>query len=656
MSFQLQIKIKGQPETSSVPLDDGDYLLGRSRSANITLTQPDVSGKHLILHVDGDSVIAENLSSHGSWVGPTLVELPTPVRVGDSIYLGKNTILTLLQAEDSDSSPDPGMTMMTIGIMPEQELKSTAAEEKSTAAPAPAPEEKTAAKPAAPDPEMTITGAPAPEVKPAAKPAAPDPEMTIIGAPAPEVKPAAKPAEPDPEMTIIGAPAPEVKPAAPKADDPDVTIIGTPADDDMKTVIPGAEDPDVTIIGAPAADMKTVLPDDNKTEPTIVVKTIDDNKTVMPESEQKSGNEEENENDEDAFKTNVMQTRIASAEELDFLRRQDRKSKRGRTLKYIIPIVVAGIVLGLFFFLKGKTPEEKLSWPLTADGKYSEKPFDLGDGGFAAGRFSLIAPLTEKTEKTVDKNGNLVILTRIGRDRDVTLRLVLSSKRSSKYLHQTREQTFREWIQEISASGGHWNFDRISDLFFLGRNNGLPCMSAAYTREIDNQSWYGEVIFFRNGDERIIRMAEIPNSERLRGADFLSNNPFLFTSPKFIEEHWEGAAEIYSGEPADLIQEAKGLLVKMSPATWDKIAKLLRSALVQATEKNLSDLKADALNQLRKLRTNQKVWYNAQMIAYLKEKGAGNTRGAEMIRDSCLAVFSSNDDLRHRNIQRNIWE
>ena len=612
MSFQLQIKIKGQTETRSVSLDDGDYLLGRSRSANIQLTQPDVSGKHLILHVDGDSVIAENLSSHGSLVGQTSVELPTPVRVGDSIYLGKNTILTLLQEGASNPDPDPGMTMMTMGIMPESNLKAPAAGDKTSTA--------------------------------------------SSSAAAPEVKPAAKPADSDPEMTIIGAPAPDMKPAAPKMDDPDVTIIGKPADDEMKTVIPGSEDPDVTIIGAPAADMKTVLPEDNQTEPTIAVKTLDDKKTVMPDPEPKPENEEEKENEEDAFKTNVMQTRIASAEELDFLRRQDRKSKRGRTLKYIIPIVAAGIVLGLFFFLKGKTPEEKLSWPLTADGKYSEKPFDLGDGGFAAGRFSLIAPLTEKTEKTVDKNGNLVILTRIGRDRDVTLRLVLSSKRSSKYLHQTREQTFREWIQEIAASGGHWNFDRISDLFFLGRNNGLPCMSAAYTREIDNQSWYGEVIFFRNGDERIIRMAEIPNSERLRGADFLSSNPFLFTSPTFIEEHWEGAVEIYSGEPSDLIQEAKGLLVKMSPATWDKIAKLLRSALVQATEKNLSDLKDDALNQLRKLRSNQKVWYNAQMIAYLKEKGAGNARGAEMIRDSCLAVFSSNDDLRHRNIQRNIWE
>ena len=351
-----------------------------------------------------------------------------------------------------------------------------------------------------------------------------------------------------------------------------------------------------------------------------------------------------------------MQTRIASAEELDFLRRQDRNTKRSKKLKYIIPLVVAAGVLGAVFFFRGEPPEEKLSWPKQTDGRYSEKPYDLGDGGFSGGRFSLIAPLTETTQSSIDRNGDLVVLTRIGRDRDVELRLTLSCKRSPAYLHESREKTFRNWIREVSASGGHWNFDQISDLFFLGKNNGLPCMSAVYTREIENQSWYGEVIFFRNGDERIVRMAEIPGSERLRGAGFLSNNPFLFTSPKFVEDHWEGAEELFTGDPADLLQEAKGLLVKMSPATWDKITMLLRSALVQATEKNLPELRDDALNQLRKLRNYQKVWYNAQMIAYLKERAAGNIRAAELIRDSCLAVFSSNDDLRHRNIQRNIWE
>ncbi len=607
MSFQLHIRVTGQPEETVVPLADGDHLVGRSHTADIRLTQPDVSGKHLLLHVDGDSVIAENLSSHGARAGQVTLELPTPIRVGDSLYLGQSTVITLgSDAEPPQEEPSPEMTMMT--AMPLEP------EPKPEPAPTPAPEPKPEPQPEPapqPDIEATILEAPAPKVAPveddAMKTVPPDADVTILEAPAPKIAPVEddglKTVAPDADVTILEAPAPKMAP---------------PADDAMKTVAPDIE---ATIVDAPAP------------------------KAAPAEA-----------SEDDVFKTNVMQTRIASAEELDFLRRQDRKTKRGKKLKYILPILGGAIVLGLVFFLKGNPPEEKLTWPLRADGKYSEKAYDPQGGGHAAGRFSLIAPLTELTESKIDQNGDLVVQTMIGRDRDVPLRLVLSCKHSPGFLHESRSKTFRDWMREIAASGGHWNFDQPSDLFFIGRNNGLPCLSAAYTREIDHQSWYGEALFFRNGDERIVRMAEIPNAERLRGADFLAGNPFLFTSPAFIENHWEGSDTLVAGDPEDLLQEAKGLLLKMSPATWDKITMLLRSTLVQATEQDREALKEDALNQLRKLRGNQNVWYNAQMIAYLKEKAADNIRGAELIRDSCLAVFSSEDDLRHRNIQRNIWE
>ena len=601
MAFQLHISHPGHPGELIVPLPDGDHLIGRSRSAEIQLSQPDVSGKHLILHVDGDSVIAENLSSHGARTGQVTLELPTPIRVGDSIYLGKSTVITLRRADENTDDEPETPTIVD--------------------APAAAPPQTPPPQTPPPSADMgatVIEAAPAPAPTPAPAPAAPavDPDVTIVGG-----APAPAPAAPavDPDVTIVGG-APAPAPAAPAAD-MDETVIEAPP---------------------PAA-----APQPSRPAPENMAATVADAPSAPAETE---------EEDESVFKTNVMQTRIASAEELEFLRRQDRNTKRGKTLKYIIPLVVAAAALTAVFFFKGEPPEEKLSWPKQADGKYSEKPFDLGDGGFARGRFSLIAPLTETTRSGVNKNGDLEVITRIGRDRDVELRLTLSSKRSAAYLHETREKTFRDWIREVSASGGHWNFDQISDLFFIGRDNGLPCMSAVYTRESGNQSWYGEVIFFRNGDERVVRMAEIPGSERLRGAGFLAGNAFLFTSPQFVENHWEGAEEIFSGDPAELLQEAKGLLVKMSPATWDKITMLLRAVLVQATEKDQPELREDALNQLRKLRNYQKVWYNTQMIAYLKEKTAGNLRAAELIRDSCLAVFSSNDDLRHRNIQRNIWE
>lgn len=565
MAFQLRIQIKDEAE-KIVPLADGDTLIGRSRSAQIQLSPLDVSGRHLMLHVDKDSVIAENLSSHGARTAQTAIELPTPIRPGDTIFLGRDTSVRLETVRSSILEKEVEKTMISD-----------------------------------------------------------DAELTILGD-APHGIPSGVTPEPDSGKTFMD------KPSAFESDKTDPGEAPCPV---------CSADVDRTILDEPAAVAKK--PDASRTVLNESIAESEIRKTVAAGSS-------------DAFKTNAMQTRIASAEEIDFLRRQDRKRKRDKKLKYVLGIVGLIVLLAAVYWFQGRPPEEKLTWPLTEKGMYSEKPFEPGEGGFDAGRFSVIAPLVPSTEGVREKNGDLVITTRTGRDRDVPMRIVLSVKRSSAYLHEERLKTFNDWIAEISASGGHWNFGQVSDLFFLGKNNGLPCLGAVYSRESENQSWYGEVLFFRNGDERIVRMAEIPSSERLRGTEFLSSNPFLFTSEKFVENHWEGAPEIYSGNPADLLNEAKGLLVKMSPATWDKIFMLLRSVLVAATESGDRELKEQALEQLRKLRDSQRVWYNAQCIAYLKEKSAGNERAANIIRDSCLSVFSCGDDLRNRNIKRNIWE
>lgn len=568
MAFQLKITIEGEAGRI-VPLPDGDCLVGRSRSAQIQLAPPDVSGRHLMLHVDGASVIAENLSSHGARTGQTPIELPTPIRVGDTVFLGKSVAMTLETVPPAGAGGDAGESVLPAASS--GDIDRTILEE---------------------------IPVPAPETAPAA-----GPEKTVL-----EKSPASDPNKTDPGETP--------RPAA--VTDIDKTILDEPPP------VTGKADPDGTLL-----------------DETVSGRNAGD--TVA------AGNG-------DAFKTNVMQTRIASAEEIDFLRRQDRKRKRDKKLKYILGFAGLIVPLVAVYWFKGESPEEKLSWPLTDRGLYSEKPFDMGDGGFAGGRFSVIAPLVPSTASHREKNGDLVISTRTGRDRDVPMRIVLSVKRSPAYLHEERLKTFNDWIAEISSGGGHWNFGQVSDLFFIGKNNGLPCLSVVYSREIENQSWYGEALFFRNGDERVVRLVEIPSSERLRGTGFLSDNAFLFTSEKFVGNHWEGASDLYSGNSADLLNEAKGLLVKMSPATWNKIFMLLRSVLVSAAESGDAELKEQALEQLRKLRDSQRVWYNAQCIAYLKEKSAGNERASNIIRDTCLSVFSSGDDLRNRNIKRNIWE
>ena len=639
MAFQLRIKADNEAERV-VPLPDGDILVGRSRSAQIQLSHSDVSGRHLMLHTDKDSVIVENLSSHGSRTMDMTLELPTPLRPGDTIFLGNHTTITL---EKQSADPD-GNGGSTTAPGTSADVQPDRAEEKA----------QSRAEPAF-DPSKTDPGeTPNPFASPRQAPAKPAPDKTVIDRPSPV------PADLD--KTILDEPSPVRPPAAKPA--PDETIIDgpspVPADldktilDEPSPVRPSAAKPDKTIpeahfdmrgkAGAAVSGASASVPAGGRPAAGQTVPPAEKNQATAPPEKS------------DPYKTNVMQTRLASEDEINFLRMQDRKRKRDKKLKYILGVAGLIAIVMAFYLFKGEAPEEKLTWPRKENGKYSEKPFDLGDGGFSAGRFSLIAPLVDTTEKRRDKNGDLVITTRIGRDRDVTMRMILSVRKSSEYLHEDRIQTFINWISEISQSGGHWNFGQISDLFFIGKNNGLPCLNAVYSREENNQSWYGEVLFFRNGNERIVRLVEIPSSERLRGAEFLSGNAFIFTSEKFVENHWEGAAEIYSGNPEELLNEAKGLLIKMSPSTWGKITMLLRSVLVAAVESGNLGLKEQALEQLRKLRDNQRVWYNTQCIAYLKEKSAGNTRAANIIRDSCLSVFSSPDDLRHLNITRNIWE
>lgn len=541
MAFQLKIVCR-DGETRIVPLSEGDWLIGRSRNAQIQVEPPDVSGKHLVLHVAGGSVIAENLSSHGSRTSKMPIELPTPIHAGETVFLGKSLSITL---EQTGAPPD--------------------------AAPAGAPDET-------------------------------DPG----NAPCPV------PQNPDIDRTILEEPSP-VNAANPNTSD---TIL-----DDA----PGAG-----------------FPDSFRTLPGEPFETVSDKEPGAAEN--------------DVFKTNVMQTRIASVEELDFLRRQDRKHVQGKKLKYFAGIAVLAFAVAAVYLFHGNPPEEKLSWPCLADGSFSEKPFDAGDGGFAGGRFSVIAPLVPSTEHKRTEQGGLLITTRIGRDRDVPMRILLMTKKSPDFLREDRLASLNRWMKEISNSGGHWNFGQVSDLFFIGGDNGLPCHSVSYSREYENQSWYGEVLFFRNADERVVRLVEIPASERVRGAEFLGSYPFLFFAGEFIENHWEGGGQVYGGPPEELLNEAKSLLMKMSPATWDKVMSLLRNVLTASMTSGNNELREHALEQLRKLRNNQRVWYNAQRIAYLKEKSTGNERGANIIRDSCLSVFSSEDDLRNLNIRRNRWE
>ena len=519
-------------KTQEGELSPGEHIAGRSHSADIHLTEPDVSGKHLKLDVTADGVFAENLSSHGTVFQGKPLDSRRKMNDGDVLCLGKKLEIRLNIPADSQASE--GGEMKT--------------------------------------------------VIPAAPPSAP-------------------------------------------ADDPDKTEI-TPRQ--------------------VAGDMVSVPDDRNKTR---IPGEDGENKALPPPQASPAGNEE------GVLQTDVMRTRLASLEEMNLLRNADRKRSTGKLFKYVLGGVGAIAVLVLLYSLKSSPKEANLSWPVGSDGYALGAFADPGNGGHKAGAFSLAYPNIRGKTRVEQKPGRITVFTRFGKDASVPLRIIFIQKQSIDFLYKERKQVFSSMLGDLQKDSKRWNLAQISDVFFIGSENGLPCLSVEYRREADNESWYGEILFFRTGDQAYMRMAETPVSERARGQNFISNTPFLKFSTQYLQGHWEGNPDYKGGaDTSVMMDEVSKHLSKQAPFEWARTYLLLQNTLMESVRNSNQALMQNALTQLRRLRTMQTIWYNSQKIQYYEANLKNDRQQESAILELCKTVFSSPDDLRYFTLRRNVWE
>jgi pSer/pThr/pTyr-binding forkhead associated (FHA) protein len=100
---------KGEAEKPVYPLHEGEHLVGRSRSASIRLTADDVSSRHVVLFVRGDSVEAENHSRFGTSLDAQPLQGRVRLVPGQRLLVGRKTVLRLEIAEQS-TTPDDDAT------------------------------------------------------------------------------------------------------------------------------------------------------------------------------------------------------------------------------------------------------------------------------------------------------------------------------------------------------------------------------------------------------------------------------------------------------------------------------------------------------------------------------------------------------------------
>jgi len=406
-----------------------------------------------------------------------------------------------------------------------------------------------------------------------------------------------------------------------------------PEDGGMKTRLPGTAVPEPVPESVPAAASQETQSDKTETGP--------DEKA-----------------EEDINKTDIMRTRLASMEEMNILRNSDRKRTVGKKLKYILAAAGAVALLILLYSLRPTPREANLTWPLDAAGKEMGDFCDPGNGGYKAGGFSMAFPSIKGKTKITKEPGNLRIDTWFGKDASVPLRIMFLEKQSPDFLTMERKDVFTKLLSDLQEEDRHWNLSQISDVFFIGSENGLPCLSCEYRREEGKRSWYGEILFFRTGDKAYMRLAETWVSERARGQNFISNTPFVKISQQYLREHWEGGPEcaVSGKNTAAMLDEVSRHLSKQAPFEWARTDLLLRIVLAESIRTgNQADLKT-ALSQLQRLRAMQTVWYNSQKIQYNAAKLEQDRHRENAVMELCKTVFSSPDDLRYFTLRRNVWE
>ncbi len=436
------------------------------------------------------------------------------------------------------------------------------------------------------------------------------------------VPPAPKaPAAKDNDATV--PPAPKAKPAAPS---------GANRNDDDATVPPKkAPAPQPAVKKAPAP------------QPAANTKTSE---APSAASEEDSSNE-----------TISMQTRMASAEELEYMKSSHEKRKMRKTgCTLFVLASIAAIVATVYFCFFYRQPEKDTSWPVDEAGQLLVASVKMEEScpfsNVLAIRYPNVPDVSVKKE-----TGRLAIVSKLGKYQDVPLHLTMDYFQDRKTLLQPREATLEAWMATKTSGSENWNFDLIQPLAFYRVDHGIPYLCVPYSRTENNESYVGYAVQIRITDWVFILQKEIPTRDRWRAEWFIQGTSFLAFGENVTSTHWEGTDTYQKGDLVGIIGEARALMRRHSTTVWQKAEFLIRSALVQAPQTpEGQQITKDAAELLKELRDAQIEYYNAQKIAYLLARTNRNEREQKKIIAELKAVFSSEEDRRYHKIRQDKWD
>jgi hypothetical protein len=443
----------------------------------------------------------------------------------------------------------------------------------------------------------------------------------------------------------------EAKTEIPEDDAPAVSAGGASAvAKPVAVVSPAAKDDDRTVIPIP------VLEEKPKPMPMPFLAKMRPAKVIVPEPPPKEEAEEGQtaQADDDDNETMIMSTRVASMEEMDMLRKTRKPKINKRVIMLAAALAVSAGIVGTSFVVSQTNIENPLTWPMDGD-KFNDEVIIPNIG--VENDFILYFP-RHRSMQVVKESNRIMALTRIGKRRDVSCRIIFNMNKSLDNLAVSRPKGFKAWQDKMMSMGGQWNFDVDSNVHFRGKENGLPYQMARYTRSVDKAAWFGVVMYIKDRDWELILQKEIPSSERYRGESLLVNTPFISVTPRYVLNHWEPSDVTFDMSVQDMLGEARLMLNRTvaTPRMWPHILNLLRSIMATSLRANDMATYALAMDFLRDLRNKQSQWLNNQKISYFGAQAKNLPKLAATIRQDCLTVFSDEDDFRCHQLRNDKWE
>ena len=370
----------------------------------------------------------------------------------------------------------------------------------------------------------------------------------------------------------------------------------------------------------------------------------------------------------DFGETQVLETQVASREELDRIKETFQRRNKTRMISRagLFGLAVL-LVVGVSAWLTHEEPEPVLEKPSKSD-SIELLPELLPQG--AQSKISGYVGMTYPSAKAeIRKSEGVVeIRTWIGRHLDVPLVIVAEAFVDPRALHESREATFQRYLENsqelVSALDGMESLP-LPDFFGgkSGFSRGIPCSVRVYRRFRGKEQVFGVISLLRNGSVCLAVRREVPESEELRARHLLERTRvYLYADSggRFGSSQWEGSEGAGCDDCALELAMCKDAMNKDFPDVWPDVERGLRNIFVETSGGSFPHVRSEAFEMLATLRARKVVRWkqltSARAAIARDAEKAEKPRAEELAADARRDYSSPDEEWYHLARRTRWWE